>query len=148
MLSKAVSRTIFLVFGMTRTGIEPRSPGAMWAWWTLLVMDPNLGPGTCAWLYLKLESKVLCYTRVAKVSMMQLTHPKVTQQKLEAFWPQFCHGELTVQQGCQTVRWTVNENALNSRQCEVLGCFYVIDVNWLRTDPRKNNFWGWKGTHR
>ena len=28
--------------------IDPLS--AMWGWWTLLDMDPNLGPGTYAWL--------------------------------------------------------------------------------------------------
>ena len=27
--------------------IDPLS--AMWAWWALLVLDPNLGPGTYAW---------------------------------------------------------------------------------------------------
>ena len=31
----------------------------------------------------------------------------------EAFRPHVCHGALTVRHGCQTVRWTVSENAPN-----------------------------------
>ena len=42
MLSKEVSSTIFKVFGMTRPGIEPRSPGPMvntLPTWTMSVVD-------------------------------------------------------------------------------------------------------------
>ena len=69
--------------------IDPLS--AMWAVLAQLDMDPNLGPGTYVWLKLKLDSKVQCYTRGTKVSMLQLAHPKVTQPKLVAFRHRVCH---------------------------------------------------------
>ena len=55
--------------------IWTRVASAMWAWWASLDMDPNLGPGTYAWLLLKLDSKFQCYAREKKVSMMQLGGP-------------------------------------------------------------------------
>ena len=54
--------------------------GPLIAMWTL---DPNLGPGTYACLWLKLDSKVQCYTRGTKVSTL-FAHPKVVQPNLEA----------------------------------------------------------------
>ena len=45
---------------------------AMWAWWAKLDMDPNLD----AWLSLKLDSKVQYYTRVTRVSVIQVAQPK------------------------------------------------------------------------
>ena len=41
MLSKVVSSSIFKVFGMTRPGIEPRSPGPL----------ANTGPGLHIYIY-------------------------------------------------------------------------------------------------
>ena len=54
---------------------------------------------------LKLDSKVQCYTRGSKVSMLQLAHPKVAQPKLRAFQPRICHWfRYPVEQECQTAR--------------------------------------------
>ena len=41
--------------------ISPLS--AMWAWWSLLDMDPNNGRDTDVWLLLKLDQEVQCYLR-------------------------------------------------------------------------------------
>ena len=59
---------------------------AMWVWWASLDIDPNLVPDTYAWLELKLEYGVQCYTRVTKMSMMQLAHPKVAQPVSSLPW--------------------------------------------------------------
>ena len=52
--------------------------------------------------------------------MLQLAHPKVAQPKPEAFQPQVCHGALTVQHKCQTIRWIVSENTPLTIVCNVL----------------------------
>ena len=54
-------------------GLEPRLEScrtmqvtdllrAMWAWWALLDMYPNVSPSTDAWLLLKQDQETLCYT--------------------------------------------------------------------------------------
>ena len=43
MLSKEVSSTIFKVFGMTRPGIEPRSPGALPSDYLVSYLEHSLG---------------------------------------------------------------------------------------------------------
>ena len=66
---------------------------------------PKTGSGTDAWLLLKLDIKVLCYTKMTKMSVMQLAYSKVAQPKPGAFRPQLCHWTLTVWFRWQTVRW-------------------------------------------
>ena len=76
---------------------------AMWARWAKLILDPNLGQGTDAWLKLKVDSKVQCYTRGTKVSMLQLAYLKVVQPKLGAFRPRICHWfRYPIQHECKT----------------------------------------------
>ena len=88
--------------GEGKVGHEPRlepcwsmlvidTPSAMWSWWALLYLDPNLGPGTYACLKLKLDSKVQGYTRGTKVSMFQLAHPKVNVKMLYYYYDAVQH---------------------------------------------------------
>ena len=53
-------------------------------------MDQNIGPGRHAWLEFKLASVVHCYSKVTKVSMMQLSPTNVAELKPGTFRPQVC----------------------------------------------------------
>ena len=61
MLSKEASSTIFWVFGMTRPGMEPRSPGPLtMAWWLVFTN------GQETWV----QSQVESYHRLKKWHLM------------------------------------------------------------------------------
>ena len=63
------------------------SLSAMWAWWALLDMDSNMGPGTDAWLLFKLDQEVQCYTMLSMtLSPYQTWEPFSLESVLDLGW--------------------------------------------------------------
>ena len=88
--------------------IDP--PRAMWTWWALLVLDPNLGPGTDA---CNIWDKA---TYGTKGSMLQFAQPKVAQPKLGAFWSRICHWyRYPIRNECQTAQPRPGKNIETSK---------------------------------
>ena len=103
-------------------------------------LDEPCWTWTQIWVQARMpDSKVQCYTRV---SVMQLAHPKVTQPKSGAFRAQVCHRALTVQHGCQTVRWKTSARSRNLteplvlKKHDVLYSSKILEVTWY--EPRYN----------
>ena len=57
---------------------------------SLAGQDSKMDPATEARLWLNLDNEVQFYTKVTKVSMIQVADLKVAQPKPRVFWSQVC----------------------------------------------------------
>ena len=71
-------------------------PRAMWAWWALQDLDPNLGPGTYACYSLNWSARSIAIQGGQRCQSCRFPRPKVAQPKPGAFLYQVGHGALTV----------------------------------------------------